>query len=589
MAEVVGLVVAANSLAKTCSTVYKLAELMIEISTEAPEVVEEEIRSYRLLLKTCFTAIQSARISLKERWPRDESSCTAAMNYLRKNRFLDGINRLAKGIKRKVLELMDRTARLPSSLQLKVNYRWHRLKPDFIALLPFMETLKSNLVLAQSTLKLESFYERRSWEERRLEGIGASAKAKPTEEMTLIMTEIVPGKSREIKHDMSQVVDMIHDLQVRRSSGFTTSGDLEDRHMFNQNVVLAFLADEMIKRGVVPNTAPPPDYKIPKNLDVHSGHRSWRPSYHGNHKKQQSYGKVSPHSSQPSSPTSNGSTEMSTSSPSSSQQSPPTSTPGTPGSSKETPVQFVSERPSPHVADFSITQEAQKPPENSGLTMPKGPPRRMATETATATAQSEVDDTENTLLWSGVDGPRIFFDVSSPHTQIVAARHRFKPISGHVNYKATRHSLNAHLHPSKDINIISLATISRLGLQVDGTATVESLNTGYGVDGGAQVIGTIEVCFHVDSFVSLEGFSFKVCERLQDGYDMVLGVETQQWLMRKSEHPNYGLNRKKKSVVGGEGSARVSGNGDTGALKEEPLNLPVRRRAMAEDDAGIDS
>ncbi|KAK4676564.1 hypothetical protein QC764_0061710 [Podospora pseudoanserina] len=160
MAEVVELVVASNSLAKTCSTVWKLVELMVEIGRETPETVEREIRNYGLMLTICFTAVECAQNSLEARWPKEKSSCTPAMKYLRKNNVLRDIRRLTRAVRHKIDDLAGKTAQLPSSLQLIKNFKWHLLKSNFTALLPFMETLKLDLILAQNTLELEPLFAR---------------------------------------------------------------------------------------------------------------------------------------------------------------------------------------------------------------------------------------------------------------------------------------------------------------------------------------------------------------------------------------------------------------------------------------------
>lgn len=82
------------------------------------------------------------------------------MKYLRKNNSLRDIRRLTRAIRHKIDDLAGKTAQLPSNLQLMVNFKWHLLKPNFTALLPFMKTLKSDLILAQNTLKLESLFAR---------------------------------------------------------------------------------------------------------------------------------------------------------------------------------------------------------------------------------------------------------------------------------------------------------------------------------------------------------------------------------------------------------------------------------------------
>lgn len=133
---------------------------MVEIGRETPETVEREIRNYGLMLTTCFTAVECEQNSLEARWPKEESSCTPAMKYLRKNNSLRDIRRLTRAIRHKIDDLADKTAQFPSSLQLMLNFKWHLLKPNFTALLPFMETLKSDLILAQNTLKLESLFAR---------------------------------------------------------------------------------------------------------------------------------------------------------------------------------------------------------------------------------------------------------------------------------------------------------------------------------------------------------------------------------------------------------------------------------------------
>ncbi|KAK0666041.1 hypothetical protein QBC41DRAFT_157126 [Cercophora samala] len=538
MAEVVGLAAATISLAKTCSTVYKLAELMVEISWEAPEVVEEEIRSYRLMLKTCFTAIQSARISLEARWPEEESTCTPAMRYLTRNNFLHDIKDLALRLGGKVDELMERTAKLPSSLQLKVNYRWYRLKPDFTALLPFMETLKSDLVLAQSTLKLESLYTRHSRE-----------KESPTGEMMLIKAEI-----KEIKHDMAHFVDMIRDLQNYRDinpGGKSRSVD--------QNLVLAFLADSMINKGIVPESAPPRNYQIPKQSDLVVGHRSRRrPRRRPDPTPRQTrhqYGQVSPPSSEPATPSSTGSREISSwrhSSPRSS--SSPSRSESPEDTSVKRQVHFISRDASPLMNSLPLSTPLV--PSNDGSEVethsssqiaikcatPQPPQpmeeKRRATAVENKRERTTVKDkSKRRTPPSNPTTTKLSYELISPHTQILTSRHRANtPVSGRISNSAETKPLDAHLHPSGNVNIISVLTATGLGWGPAPGESTKTLYTPYGEDGKAEVVGTVEIAFVIPGSVELrEWFSFTVCGMLLGGYELVLGMEVQQWLMRWGE------------------------------------------------------
>ncbi|KAK4663386.1 hypothetical protein QC763_608110 [Podospora pseudopauciseta] len=568
MAEVVGLVVAANSLAKTCSTVWKLVKLMIKIGREAPGAVEEEIRSYRLMLKTCFTAVQSAQISLEARWSDEESSCTPAMKYLKKTNFLRDIERLAREIRRKMADLFERTAELPSSWQLWVNYKWHRLKPDFTALLPFMETLKSDLVLAQSTLKLESLYTRQSKEQK-----------SPTGEMTFIMAEI-----KEIKHDMAQFVDMLHDLQYQRHISIEGESGTVD-----QNSVLAYLADSMIKKGVVPASPPPRDYKIPKQPDLNLRRRSRRRRHSTRDQYRYRYGEISPPSSQPSTLLSSEPATL----PSSEPTTPSSTGPGEISPWRQVPPRLNSSPSRSRSSPISASKEVSHPLKYVAFSKPDAVTRRrkdhsssvnndlaprMSVKSSTLPPVEQkkkittmhgkykikaveenptppsVEEKPKTIAAeekpktvpcpSGFTPTRLQFELDSPHTRILASRHRAnKPISGHIGSHTKAYwPQDAHLHPSGNVNIISADTAMKLGWEPPVSEISRTLYTSYGKNGRTEVYGTIAMEFVIPGVVELrDSFDFTVCGGLLKGYEVVLGMDVQQWLMRRGEEQEMGM------------------------------------------------
>lgn len=621
MAEVVGLVVAANSLAKTCSTVWKLVKLMVKIGREAPGAVEE-IRSYRLMLKTCFTAVQSAQISLEARWSDEESSCTPAMKYLRKNNLLRDIERLAREIRRKMADLFERTAELPSSWQLWVNYKWHRLKPDFTALLPFMETLKSDLVLAQSTLKLESLYTRQSKEQK-----------SPTGEMTFIMAEMyvspthlsqgsyiarkLSDDSKEIKHDMARFVDMLYDLQYQRHISIERKSGTVD-----QNSVLAYLADSMIKTGVVPASPPPRDYKIPKQPDLNLRRRSRRRRHSTRDQYRYRYGEISPPSSQPSTLLSSEPAML----PSSEPTTPSSTGPGeispwrqvpprlnsSPSRSRSSPISASKEvcHPLKYVAfarpdsvtrrrkDYSSSVNNDLAPRmnvKSSTLLPVEQKNKITTmhgkykikaveENPTPPSVEEKPKTiaaeekpKTVPCSSGSTPTRLQFELDSPHTRILASRHRAnKPISGHIGSHTKAYwPQDAHLHPAGNVNIISADTAMKLGWEPPVSEISRTLYTSYGKNGRTEVYGTIAMEFVIPGMVELrDSFDFTVCGGLLEGYEVVLGMDVQQWLMRRGEEQEVGMRVKgvrdedrdvSKTVSDGEGKrhrgSRIRGQG----------------------------
>ncbi|KAK4186811.1 hypothetical protein QBC35DRAFT_500335 [Podospora australis] len=556
MAEVVGFAAAVISITKTASTTCKACRTLRQIAKNAPNV-EKEMKTMAIDVRSFATAIEGAGISLQRNSSKDSAKSPAIM-YMIDNNLPSQLRAQSRVIRGRVQDfhdkieaLYDRLQDLPKSWgRLWTSYKWHRLKPLLGDLRPEMESFKSTLILVMHTIALETLH--KLLHESKVPSPELIAQIQETERAIQGQMETI----RDLKEDLK---DVIMTATATMDESRRQSHTSEQRFTTDQHLVLCHLAENLIRRGTVPTSPPPINYKIPR---LPKRHRRLSPSRRSRWSRMSATSEIGRHSvvqppftPPPSAPTTPTSTAPVIVSPwDNGQPSPPPSPtdvaramalpsgwilPRAPSRSSVGEVIATAPSPSSSTSEVSLTRGRtadDAPEENNGMVLAPATPDPAAIPLPPSPELSEeVVLPENT--------PPQIPDIELSGEVFV--------ITGTITTTSRRGQVRAKLDRSLKGNCIDQSLVNRLGLSIQPLWAFKSNpilagDTAVGINPvGIVAMGRAEL---------KEATTFVVCKGLK--YPIIFGVKVSNWLEERDWRGN-GLHFRRIGGSGGTGSMAV--------------------------------
>lgn len=243
MAEIVGLVAATLSIAKTVKTVVEVVKLLYDTAKNPPRVAQNMAR-FAASLNNFANTVESAIYSLRKCFEKNLDSPVVQM--MNKQRHLKGIATESRLLKMSVKELRDKISNIHHRWKWRTCWRWTRFEPDLKDLFPPMTNFQTMLSLTIDAVNLER-------QTTVLEKLGSSNKE-------------LEKEIEQLKQKIGQHIEMIR--QVREENGFTppvfhSALSASDAKTVDSQIMLCHLAQSVVESGTVPST-PPEDFRFPK-------------------------------------------------------------------------------------------------------------------------------------------------------------------------------------------------------------------------------------------------------------------------------------------------------------------------------------
>jgi len=150
--EVVGLIAAVTSIAKTAKTIAHFANQLHDAASNAPRIRDHILKS-ELSLRSSSNTIQMAQISLKHRFPNDPGS--PVVRYMVNYNLMGDVEEESRSLWERIREVERGVSRVWSKFDFLTSWKWSRVKPSIDALTVPVESLKNSLNLIINVIALE--------------------------------------------------------------------------------------------------------------------------------------------------------------------------------------------------------------------------------------------------------------------------------------------------------------------------------------------------------------------------------------------------------------------------------------------------